>query len=394
MTETPDFVATNFAATQTAAASSATPLAGGVGSITPTPTPTPGGGGALGVGGGAPLIALGGVADYNLTWFVEHISTPQEAFSGGLAKILPNLLLAIILALLFGFFATLQGDVMENHEQEIAGWFAPITRPLAGLAAAGAAFDANLSARGLGWLWQGAKLLGILFIYGVIFSFLDPSFSLGESSWLLLVVAVMLSVGLVSLIDDVAKVAYSRRSGGAGAIGVNGANFGVAMGSMIFSRFAGLAPGILFGSAGSAQGELKGNPYTLSTLGLVSVGVTALLGWLVSAFIPHVGGTNLWLSTIFLLIFAVGVQTLFFELIPVYGTMGRDVFSRSKIMWGLTFIAILFLFIQTQLNPEGDFVQAFNQRNMVTLVIVVTLFCAISGGLWLYFWNRSRRRTG
>lgn len=407
VTGTPDSAATNTAATQTAAAQtstrlaqlatpdttgSPTPSAGGVGTPTPTPTPTPGGGGALGVGGNAPLIALGGFAEYNLTWFVEHISTPQQAFSGGLASLLPNLLLAIILALLFGFFATLQGDVMENHEQEIAGWLAPITRPIAGIFAAGAALDANLGAHGLGWLWQGVKLLGILFVYGLIFSFLDPHFNLGDPSWLLLVVAVMLSVGLVSLIDDIAKVIYSRRSGGTATIGVNGANFGVAMGSMIFSRFAGLAPGILFGSAGSAQGELKGHPHTLSTIGLVSVGMTALLGWLVSAFIPQTGGANLWLSTLFLLIFAVGIQTLFFELIPVYGTMGRDVFSRSKILWGLVFIGVLFLFIQTQLNPNGDFVQAFNQRNMVTLIIVVTVFCIVSGGLWFYFWNRDRRR--
>lgn len=319
------------------------------------------------------------------------MSTPQQAFSGGLAKILPNLLLALLLALLFGFFGTLQSNTLEKHEEEIKGWLAPIARPFQAIAAAGAALDANINARGLHWLWEGIKLLFVLFVYGLIFSFLDPSFSLSNPSWLLLVVAVMLSVGLVSLIDDVAKVIYSRRYGGAGSIGVNGANFGVAMGSMIFSRFAGLAPGILFGSAGSAQGELKGHPTTHAVLGLVSVGITALLGWVLSALVPQSQGANLWLSTLFLLIFAVGIQTLFFELIPVYGTMGRDFFSHNKWLWAVLFVAVLFLFIQTQLNPEGDFVQAFNQRNMVMLILVVAVFCSISAGLWFYFWNRDRR---
>jgi hypothetical protein len=73
--------------------------------------------------------------------------------------------------------------------------------------------------------------------------------------------------------------------------------------------------------------------------------------------------------------------------------MGSDVFRHNKLVWGLAFVGVVFLFIQTQLNPDGDFVQAFNQRNMVTLALVVLVFCAVSGGLWLYFWNRDRRRN-
>lgn len=399
---------TAIAATQTAALASptliaqagtetptplGTPVAGGVGTPTPTPTSTgAANGGQLGVGGGFPIIAIGGLADFNLPFFVQNIKTPQDAFSGGFAKLLPNLLLALILALLFAYFSNLQSDTLENHEEEIKGWFAPILGPLAALGAAGASLDATFDQRGLHWVWEGIKLLIVLFLYGLIFSFLDPSFTISNPSWLLLVVAVMLSVGLVSIIDDIAKILYSRRYGGSGAIGVNGANVGLAMGTMIFSRFAGLAPGIVFGSAGSAKGELKGHPFTLSTLGLVAVGITAMLGWFASALIPQTQGSNLWLSTLFLLIFAVGLQTLFFELIPVYGTMGRDFFENNKWLWGLLFVVVLFLFLQTQLNPTGNLVSGFAQRNMVTLAIVVVVFCVVSGGLWFYFWNRDRRR--
>lgn len=408
-TPTPDVSATNAAAAQTAlaqtptliaqaatstpgGAASPTPLGGTTGGPTPTPTPTgTGGGSRLGVGGAFPLIGLGGLADFDMPWFVEHISTPQEAFAGGLAKILPNLLLALLLALLFGFFGTLQGNTLENHEDEIRSWVQPVTRPLGAIVAAGARLDANLSAHGLHWLWEGIKLLIVLFIYGLIFSFLDPSFGLDNPSWLLLVIAVMLSVGIISIIDDVAKVIYSRRVGGQGSIGVNGANFGLAMTSMIFSRFAGLAPGIVFGSAGSAKGDLRGHPETLSIIGLTAIAVTAILGWGFSALVPQEPGSTLWFSTIFLLVFAVGIQTMFFELIPAYGTMGRDVFARNKLIWGVIFTGVLFLFVQTQLNPEGDFVKAFTQSNMIALAIVVLVFCAVSGGLWLYFWNRDRQ---
>lgn len=376
-----------------------TPVAGVLGTPTstgggggPTPTNTPAGGGSLGVGGGFPLIGIGGLADFNMNWWVQNVKTPTEAFSGGLAKVIPNLLLALILALLFGFFGNLESDTLENHEAEIKRWLAPVTAPLAALVAAGATLNANLSRGGIGWVWEGVKILAVFFVYGLIFSFLDPQFSLSNGSWLLLVIAVMLSVGLISLIDDIAKVVYERRMGGNATLAVNGGNFALALGSMVFSRFAGFAPGIVFGSSASAQGDMRTDPIRLNALGLGAIGLTALFAWILSAFVPVTNaGGNLWLATLFLLIFAVGIQTLFFEMVPAYGTMGRDLFKAHRVLWLAGFAAVAFLFIQTQLNPEGDFVKAFNQPNMQWLTIIVVVFCLISGGMWLYFWNRDRR---
>ena len=370
-----------------------TPTSSG-GNGTPTPTPTPtgvGGGSRLGVGGDIPFINIGGIAEFNLNWWVENVKTPTQAFNGGLAKILPNLLLALILALLFGFFGTLQGNTLEAHEDEISGWFAPVTRPLRALAAMGAALNANLSARGLSWFVEGLKLVVVLFILGLVFSFLDPSFTFTNPSWLMMVIAVMLSTGLIGLIDDVAIVTYSRRGGGGGAIGLNGSNFALALGSMVVSRVSGLAPGIIFGSAGSAKGELRGHPLTLALLGLGAVALVAGGAWFLSDFISPTQGANLWLATLLVLIFAVGIQTLFFELIPVPGNKGNDIFKHHKLFWILGFTLIAFLFIQTQLNPDGNFVGAFNQRNMILLLTVTLVFCGISGGMWFYFWNRDRR---
>lgn len=415
VTNTPNATQTGAAETQTAEAQTPTEIAlggtdtptpeggalgtptsaGGGGGPTPTPTPTstPEGGRRLGVGGGFPLIGIGGLADFDRTWWVQNIKTPTQAFSGGLAKVIPNLLLALLLAILFGFFGNLQSDVFENHEQEIRGWFAPILVPLGALVAAGAALNANLSRGGLGRVWEAVKILMVFFIYGLIFSFLDPSFTLSNGSWLLLVAAVMLSVGLISLIDDIAKVIYERRIGGNATLAVNGGNFAVSLGSVLFSRFAGFAPGIVFGSSASAQGELRGDPLTLNGLGLGAIALTAFFAWILSAFVPVAqAGGNLWLATLFLLIFAVGIQTLFFEMVPAYGTMGRDLFKAHRVIWLAGFAAVAFLFIQTQLNPDGDFVKAFNQPNMQWLTVIVAAFCIISGGLWLYFWNRDRRR--
>ena len=346
----------------------------------------------MGVSGGFPLIALGGLSDFRFNWWVQNVKTPTEAFSGGLAQVLPNLVLALIVVILFLFFSNLQNDTMEKHEDEIRAWFGPILRPLEALFAAGAVLQSNMARGGLGWVVEGIKLIGILFIYGLIFSFLDPSFTFANPGWLLMVVAVMLSVGLVSIIDDIAVVLYSRSQGGGGSIGINGGNFGVALGSMIFSRFAGLAPGVVFGSAASAKGELKGDEDRQNLLGLLATGIAALIAWLASAFIPQTPGADLWLSTLVILVFAVGLQTLFFELVPLTGTMGNELFNRHRILWFAVFVGVTFLFLQTQLNPNGLIAGMLQQSNMVTFVLIVGIFCLISGGLWLYFALRDRQR--
>lgn len=133
---------------------------------------------------------------------------------------------------------------------------------------------------------------------------------------------------------------------------------------------------------------------TLSLLGAGAVAAVSGIAWAASAFIPTTEGASLWLATLVILIFAVGIQTLFFELIPVPGNLGTDMFKHHKGLWMLGFGVAAFLFIQTQLNPDGDFVGAFQQPNMLMLIIVTALFCAVSGGIWLYFWNRDRKAKG
>jgi hypothetical protein len=47
-----------------------------------------------------------------------------------------------------------------------------------------------------------------------------------------------------------------------------------------------------------------------------------------------------------------------------------------------------FLFVQTQLNPDGSFLEAFNKPNMIALVVFVTLFFLSSIVVWYFFQRR------
>ena len=54
-------------------------------------------------------------------------------------------------------------------------------------------------------------------------------------------------------------------------------------------------------------------------------------------------------------------------------------FCLSLLVCGALFIAV------TMLNPDGDFVKAFDSPNMALLAIVVAMFCVFSVAVWFYF---------
>jgi hypothetical protein len=330
---------------------------------------------------------------FSFTHFSDSIHGPQALATTSITTLLTNLLLAIILASLFGFFSNLLADTTEDNEEVIQVWLRPLQSLIAVGETLSASFGGHLGQRYAAWLGDITKITVVLLLYGVVYSFLDPTFSFTRPDAWLLVIAVTLSVALVSLMDDLAKMLYTRRMGGNATIRVHSANFFLALVSVLFSRAVALAPGVLFGNPGGLEGEEKGEPAEVSLIALGAVGATALLAWLGALAFPSEGasGMNLWIASTLLLIFAVGIQTLFFEMIPLQYLYGRKIFKYNRALWFVLFAAIIFVFAQTMLNPNGSFVQSFAQADMQTLASFVLAFCAFSAAVWFYFQRRGKR---
>ncbi len=359
---------------------------------------------------------------YTSSYFVRTVHGPS-VLTQGLDKIVRNLLLAILLAILFGASGNLLADTLENHEDEVLQKLGPLARLIVRSQAAGNTLGGHLGRRGMAWLGDVLKVVLVLVIYGIVFAFLDPSFNpvevamqpQGAPMWLSIdapvlgqflrvpfpaaiavrpdalwtMVALMLSVGLLALTDDIAKLLYVRRLGASATVRVHGGNFIFAVLSVLFSRMLTLTPGIVFGNVGGLEGEIKGDEKRLNLIAIGAVGLVALVAWLGLDAVPH-EGTTLWLATLCALIFAVGIQTLFFEMLPFHGTYGREILRSWRGMWFVLFVGVTFIFVQTQLNPDGDFVGAFQKPNMVALTLFVLGFCAVSASVWFYFWQKDR----
>jgi hypothetical protein len=356
----------------------------GAGSWTPDCEPSPAAKNCLQArSGGISTAPSGG----GFLFFRTHIQEPGTLFDNA-GALLTNFLLAMILALAMGFFGNLLNDTLESNEEVILERLKPLRSAVQRYRQVNATFQARLHGGRLTWLVFLGTLVVVLLVYGFIFAFLDPSFDPARSDGWLLVLALALSAGLISVSDDVSQYLYLRSHGERAEVRVHPANLLVAAASTLISRGSGLAPGILAGSPAGLE-EVEGSRYEtqLHFLALGSVALFALAGWFAAPF----AGANLWLRTLLLLMFGTGVQTLFFELIPLRYFHGRGIFEFNRGVWAILFILVSALFFQTMLNPDGDFVRAFDSPNIVILSIVVLIFCVFSASVWFYF-NRPGRR--
>ncbi|HEX7587603.1 MAG TPA: hypothetical protein VF478_04745, partial [Anaerolineae bacterium] len=293
-----------------------------------------------------------------------------------------NFLLALILALAMGFFGNLLSDALETHEEHVQQIIAPLRRVTTTLRRAGVQLDALLAVwRPLFWLSFLLRLALILLVYGLILAFLDPNFTIPDQDGWLLVLALALSAGLVGLIDDIVQYVYLRLHGSDAVIRIHSGNIILVLATTLFSRFSALAPGLLVGYPAGIE-EVKDENFETKShlLAIGAIAVVVSLAWVLTPLFA----TDPWFKTLFLLIFAAGVQTLFFEMIPVKYLHGRGIFQFNRVLWFVLFAVTALVFFQTMLNPDSSFVSAFQSPNMVILSVVVIVFCIVSTAIWFF----------
>jgi hypothetical protein len=210
-----------------------------------------------------------------------------------------------------------------------------------------------------------------------------------QDGWLL-ILALALSAGLVGLIDDIAQYIYLRLHDSDSTVRIHSGNLILVLFTTLFSRFSGLVPGLLVGSPAGIE-DVEDEDFEIKShlLGIGSIIAVSAGAWLLSPLFD----ADAWFKTLFLLIFAAGVQTLFFEMLPLKYLHGEGVYQFNRVLWLGLFIVAATVFLQTMLNPDGAFVSAFESPNMVLLSIVVVAFCIFSTAVWFYLQRLEKLET-
>jgi hypothetical protein len=326
-------------------------------------------------------------SQFDMPYFERHITIPTRSLD---VKVLTtNVFLAIILALAIGFFSNLLNDAIEAHERDFAVFFGPVTRAVEKVRRFFGFLNKFLSNSRFAWIGFAFKFLIILLVYGTVLAFLDPSFRILTQDSSLLIVALGWSTGFIALADDLATYIYLRTRGAGGEIRFHSSNFLVVILSTIFSRITGLVPGLLLGSPAGI--EDVPDEHSGAHLDVLAIVVTAVVGAIAWAVLP-IFQSDPWLKTLLLLMFAASVQTVFFEMLPVSYLHGKGIFKFNRLLWLVIFAIATAAFLQTMLNPNGAFLNAFESTNMILLSLFVLAYCIFCTLVWFSLTRLARKR--
>ena len=333
-----------------------------------------------------------------------HIPTPAD-ISTDPPVVGANLLLAALAMIVF----TIATELLNRNLGQLDPILKRRFRPVGALDRARARLDAALIGRfggeGRARRADALRILGIAAFYGIVFAFLDPTWTPLSVTGLWLVVIMAVAFGIIGLSGDLAAWATARRWGVAGDLAIKPGSLLTAVGSTLFSRVFVLVPGVMIGSPEALEvdaerldrrrlGGLAGAGLgTVLAVGLVAwlatLGTTALRGG-GGVLDDLVGGAEAFL----LLVFAAAIQNGFVQLLSLRESAGLALRRAYRIPWAIALLTLTFLFWHTLVNPRGDLAEALGSTNVQAFLATVGIVLAAAVVVWAVPFLVRRRAVG
>lgn len=305
-----------------------------------------------------------------------------------------NLVVALISVIYFGIVTTVFNDVVKQFQPQIKNAWGKIIHTKA-RTLLGKVEQAELDGQGR----SRGRFLGLWFaivtINALIESFLDPGIALFDPARFRSIAGLLVAGLVISGLEWGSDLWVHRRFCDQPHARCELRWFGLlaALGSMLFSRAVHFTPGYILGTMGTIilVPKLYDHEQAGKRAGIILASIFAggLILWFSSAFLPPMLG---FMEALFLNIFAISLQGVLFELIPLEMLDGADLWKWKKGVWFLLFMAASFFFTHLFLNPTGQDVEALQQNGIRTLLIVMAVYGAATFALWFAF--RRTNRTG
>ena len=305
-----------------------------------------------------------------------------------------NLGLALFCVLFFGLTSTVFNSILVDYHDElvdISGRLIP--RPLT------VALDrVGLSLHGMTEKGRSRLLLMwliLLLVTSLIESFLDPEVGVLSPERLGILITLFISAVVVSALELGSDLYAHRRLAPTmkAESKIQWIGMAMAVACVILSRALDFKPGYLYGIVGAIYLMPRLPDVTNSGKRAGFVLLTIFTGgfilWIATAFLP---ATLAELEPLFLTIFLISLQGVFFALFPLAITDGGDIWSWRRGVWFVFFSIVFFCFYHFLLNPNASDVQALQQNGVQTLLILIVVFGLTTFTLWLLFPFRLGRK--
>jgi hypothetical protein len=303
-----------------------------------------------------------------------------------LGRVLLSALAVLGLLLLIAFPAELFNATLEEHYDEVRGWF------------------------GLGPRREGAGT-GVsnmaVFAFFVLLSgplcFAMLSSSALDVSTAVAALGLSLATGVVVLASDAPTFAHLRRRYGetASVVALPGSLI-VTVACVLLSRAVHFEPGYFYGLVGGLafarelRRDTTGRLAASSAMVLLAMSIAAwvLLGPVSEvADRPGAGLVPIFAESVLGGIFWVALDSLVIALLPLRLLTGNDIARWSRRAWAALYAAALFAFVHILLRPSTGYVADTSRSPTVVVVGLFVAFGLFSFTFWAYFQYRSPRRA-
>jgi hypothetical protein len=284
--------------------------------------------------------------------------------------------------------AILFSRTVENNRATIMAWLAPVRRR----------FE-NRAGR------VTASLLGLsvtsVVAATVVHVFLEPSFPTGPGNGAF-AVGMLIAFAVIVASAHWNWWQYRARhqpTTPAGRWRVYPEQIAVSAVLVAVSRLAHFVPGLMLGKPGNIGSDRELDLETSGPLALGNLlwlaGIS-LAAWFISIPVahaaehPHASFLTLTLDSTLTVLPAAGIQTLIFELIPLYFLEGYVIRRWNPRLWLATWAAAIVWFSIVVINPALSYSAGPNHASLVWLALLLAIEVSIAVGVWGFFAARQR----
>ncbi|HEV2890218.1 MAG TPA: FGLLP motif-containing membrane protein [Frankiaceae bacterium] len=311
-----------------------------------------------------------------------HAVPSSDEVSLDTRALLVNALVTALLMLLIAFPSELFNNTLEQHYDEVRGWFGR----------RGPRKPAVERPRGLRVVTFGAYAAAAAVLYALLDR--DASFD-GRTARLWL--GLLAGIVVVTLVFSAATLRYHRARGSRGAIEVLPGTLLVAVACVVVSRVTGFEPGYMYGILGGfafAKALPARDEGRAATLSAAWVLVAALLAWLVWLPVNDAvedGNASLLMGLLDTTLAAIavgGVQGLVIGLLPLRSLQGHTIARWDRRVWATVYGLVMFVFVHLLLHPSSGFGGDAAAAPFWTWLGLFAGFGVVSVAFWGYFARR------
>ncbi|MBI4288199.1 MAG: hypothetical protein HY671_07225 [Chloroflexi bacterium] len=332
------------------------------------------------------------------TEYFKAIPTPREV-STDWKVVGSNILLAGIIAYLLKVFLGFANAFVTKREEHMASGLGRVVQGMRRVTG-----WQGVRGRAMSWFSTARFTRSVLmmFVFGGLYSFLSNGAGLFGPGGLVVFLTLSLTAGFFALYEPWVRALSAKRMKMAARVALYPGQVVVAFFSVAVSRLFSFTPGLMLGQPGGLEmSEGGATPKQKLKLAIVSLAAVAGLGaaaWVVVYVLPVVArqqwarglfqtvpGLSSWVQDWCLAAFAMAVQRVFFELLPMPWSTGQEILKRNVIAWGIPFALVLFLFIHTQINRQKGLLE-------LTPMVWVTLAVAVVVGVTAQVYTSRRKR--